>query len=158
VTPVITQQDVEDRIGPERLAQLLDDDGDGVADAPLVGRLLQQATDRGAGRLLKAFSADQIAKLAAADAGLRDAFVDLFLMFAGQHRPEFVDANGRSVFAEIGRGGLATLGDYAAARDRILAEETKGTNQLLGFRVTRARPPIFTFAATKGNPRGPGGF
>ncbi len=157
ITPLISQSDVEDIIGADRLRQLCSVDG-GDADETRVERLIQQASDRAAGKLLKAFSAAQIVDLAAADTALRGAIVDLFCGLAVRGRPEFVGPDGHGVYSEVERMALVALEDIAKAKDRLIAEEEVGQNPLVGNRLTRAAPPRFTFAATRRCPKGPGGF
>lgn len=156
--PLISQADLELRVGARRIVELTDDDADGVADEAPVAAVIQAASDRAGGKLLAAWSLAQIIALAAEDSAVRAAVVSVALGYLGERRPEFTDAQGRTLYSAQRADGLSQLDDIVRAKTRSVGEEKVGVNRTLGTRVSRQRPPTFTFAATGRDPKGPGGF
>lgn len=159
MTPLITQAELERRIGADRARQLLDDDRDGQADQAAFEEVIQEASDVAGGELLGAFSQDQIVRLAAADRGLRGAVILVALGVLGERRPEFVDPQGRPLFAGFYDRGVARLKAYRSTASRIAAEEKEGQNLTMGTRLRAPRGVgVFSFVPTRRNPKAGGGF
>jgi hypothetical protein len=160
VADLITQADIENRYSQKRLKDLLDDDGDGVADAALVTMIIQQASARGKDLLKPGWPSEpQIELLVSNDISLKAAVVDIAMGYAGRRRAEFLDAEGMNPYIKMQKVGEAVLREYAKANDRSIGEPLAGNNARVGTRVNadrEAAPLIFT--PTKANPRGPGGF
>lgn len=158
-TPALTQLDLERRIGPQRLAQLCDDDRDNVADVGVVEEVIQEASDRGYGLLLRGFTLSEAEQLVAADAAAKGAFVHIALGLCGLRRPEFMGPDGKPLYWQVMQAGLQTLRDIGSKKERLSAEEQVGRNRQLGTRTSgRAVPATFTFAKSKTDLKGPGGF
>ena len=92
---LVDQAALEDRVGSRVLARLLDDDGDGAADANLVQWCLVTASDEAYGLLRTGFASDeQIRNVVDTDAGLRNAIVELAIGLTGSRKPSMVAAAG----------------------------------------------------------------
>lgn len=156
---LFTQQDLERHIGPTEVAQLLDDDGDGVADAANVAQVIDVASDMAVGLLRGGFSEAQILDLAANDWAVKEAVLDIAAGLCGKRRKEFGGASGEYPYKGRRDEGIQTLKDIAAAKRRAKGEATAGINQRIGttVNVNRDEAPL-VFTPTKKNPVGPGGF
>lgn len=154
---LISQADVEKRIGALAFARLCDDDGDGAADAPVVEELLEEASKIAEGILLRSFSRATIAKLAADDIALRGAICDVAIGLAGRRRPELLGPNGNA-YTEMRKDGERVLFNMTKAEQRIAAEETDGANGTIGGAISVHLPARHVFARSRTNPRGSGGF
>ncbi len=155
---LVSQSDVERRCGASVLVQLLDDDRDGVADPANVSEMLDVGSRDAESIMLKAWSRDQIGQLAAEDVIVREAICDICIGWAGERKPGFLQADGLTPWAKKRERGERVLHEFASGKRRVGAEEVVGVNQTIGARVTNDVPPTFVFAATKADPRGPGGF
>ena len=154
---LIDQADVEARIGPRCLVDLLDDDGDGIADASRIAALLTAASKIARGILYRAFpSSDQIDDLVEADEGVKNDVVEIFVGLASGGRPHMLGPDGKSPFSSWRAEASKRLNAIADAQIRSIGEETAGANQTLTTTVQPTRTPIF--AATADDPIGPGGF
>ena len=163
VAPLITQGQLENRIGgPAKLVQLLDDNGDGVADAGLVAEVLEEATQLGVGLLWDGFPTyELVALLVANDLAIVGAFCDIACGLAGQRRIEFTNPQGLPVFDSRRKQGEKVLAEIARAKRRASGEEQAGRNSLLHARRSRnvqAEPFIFAKSGSDPNDRGPGGY
>ena len=154
---LITQAEFERRVGPRSVATYLDDDGDGVADADRVTEVLEEASAIVVGILLGSFSTAQVTNLAANDYALRGAVSDVAADLMARRRPELLSADGTTPYTSWRKSAEAVLERIARAERRAGAEATQGTNKNLRGRVN-IDPPQFTFAASKGNSQGPGGY
>lgn len=154
---LITQADIEQRIGAAELVRLLDDDGDGVADSGNVTWALTAASAIAKGILYRAFSSEtKIEALVAADPGVLNDVVEIAVGLAGTRRPQLLGADGRSPYSHWRKDAEARLDRVASAKTRAIGEATAGLNETVYSNVSPTRTPLF--AATKLNPTGPGGF
>lgn len=161
MTALVTQAGLERRIGgPRYLVQLTDDNGDGVADADTVAQILDEASRIGEALLWDGWpNNDQIAALVAADVALQGAIYDIACGLAGDRRPEWRAADGEPFYSTRRTRGEAYLREVAMAKGRrSRAEGAVGANAIVGPRTTAQNPPVFTFAASSSNTKGPGGF
>lgn len=149
-----SQADAIASIGAQRVAQLCDDDGDGVADAAVVTKEEARADSFVRTYLEgKGFTSAQLTPLATNET-LRAAATDILIGMMGERKPEFRDEQGRGRCDVELKRGKEMLGMLAKGALRI-AEAGPRTN--LGGRLT-APDPVFTIAPSSGNPKGPGGF
>lgn len=154
-----TQADWELLVGSQNLAQMLDDDGDGVADAATVTAILEYASRIAEGLLLGAFgSASVIATLVAADVALKLSVCEIASDLAARRRPAFLSADGKTPYTGWRDRAEATLREVANAHRRSVGEATAGANQTILTQTNLADRSEFTFAAVDGNEPGPGGF
>jgi phage gp36-like protein len=153
----VARADLVARIGADTVAQLFDDDRDGVADDEPLNTILDDANRLTEARLLlKGFTRDQLALLST-DGTLRRFASDIALGLAGRRRPEWIDAEGRGRFDAISREAEKNLTLIAQGELRVPAESVHGGNQNLVGAIRVPDPP-FVFTGSRANPRGPGGF
>jgi hypothetical protein len=157
MTALITQADVERRIGARTLAQLLDDDGDEVADAANVTWMLNTASRIAEGALKPGFpTAALVATLVAADAAVLNDVVEIAAGLAGGHKPGLVGADGRSPYDGWRDKAEKRLVALGKAESRATGEETAGNNRKLATSKSCGRELLFS--STPSNPTGSGGF
>jgi hypothetical protein len=151
-----SQLEAEQRHGAARFAASLDDDGDGVADAVLVTKYVDDADDFVRVFLQgKGFTKAQVELAPIKDnKTLRNAATDILIGMAGERKPEWRDEQGRGRHDVELKRGKEMLGMLAKGELRI---PEAGTRTNLGGRIT-APDPVFTIAPSSGNPKGPGGF
>ncbi len=154
---LITKAELERRIGVHTLAELTSDDGSGQADNAIVDELLEEASDRAMGILWSGFpSEQQITDLMTADRAAKGAVLDIAAELAGMRRSGLQSEDGKTPYSGWAARAEKRLVEIAAGKRRAKGEAEAGTNARLGVRTRPDRRPIF--AATKDNPRGPGGF
>jgi len=145
------------RVGAETVTQLFDDDGDGVADTAPLNACIEDANRLTEARLLhKGFSHVQLSGLAV-DATLCRLATEIALGLAGRRRPEWITADGRGRYDAIATAAKADLDLIAQGRLRLAAEGDAGANTSIRGSI-RTPEPVFVFAASGANTRGPGGF
>ena len=154
---LIDQADLEQRIGPRMLAQLLDDDGDAVADESNVSWVTSTASKIAAGILRSGFGDyAQIEALVAADEAVKNDVVEIGCGLAGGRRPGLVGQNGKCPYDGWRVRAEKRLREVASAKTRAIGEDTAGANKTIATSVSPTRTPCF--AATKANPQGGGGY
>lgn len=154
---VITKAELERRIGPQILAELTSDDGSGTADNTIVDAVLDEASDRGIGILWSGFpSEQQIIDLVAADAGVKGAFLDIAAELVGMRRAALQGQEGTTPYSGWAKRAEQRLAEVASGKRRAKGEGTVGKNARLGVRYRPERSTVF--AATKDDPKGPGGY
>jgi hypothetical protein len=157
---LVTQLDVEQRIGLSAVTQLCDDDGDGTADPAVVTQVLDEASSIARSILWNGFpSEDQIALVVADDTAVRGAIADIAVALMGRRKQEFRGEDGRGPYGSWRKDAEDVLKRTAMAERRSPAEKTAGANVSVGTSTNRAPPSYnFQFAGTRANPRGSGGF
>jgi hypothetical protein len=160
VPALITQAELERKIGPQNLAQLTSDDGSDVADATIVDEIIEEASDRAIGLLWSGFPAEQrIIDLVTADRAVKGAILDIAAELAGMRRSVLQTAEGKTPYSGWAARGEKRLAEVASGKRRARGEAEVGKNDRLGTRVNQASPPRRTvFASTSDDPVGPGGF
>jgi hypothetical protein len=154
---LVTQAQLELRVGVHTVARYCCDDGSDVANPAIVDEVLSEAEDEGIGLLGAGFTPDQIVQLATDDASVRGAFLDIAADLMGRRRPSFLDAEGRSPFSQWRKRAEDVLERAGQAQRRFKGESTAGRNRLLGASTNR-QPHAPIFVGTKDNPTGSGGF
>lgn len=151
-----TQAEAVARHGAARIAQLCDDDGDGVADSAVVTKCELDADDFVRTFLEgKGFTKQQIEASPVKDnPTLRNAATDILMGIMGERKFEFRDEQGRGRCDVELKRGKEMLGMLVKGALRI-PEAGPRTN--LQGRIT-APDPVFTIAPSASNPKGPGGF
>jgi hypothetical protein len=156
-----TRADLEQRITPQRLIQLFDDDNDGAVagtDLDVLASVLSAANDVVFGALYnKGFGPEQIAELVADKQVLR-AWTGIAAQLAGERKPEWLDSQGRGPYDAFGSRARAELKMIASGEQRSRVETTAGANLGLSGDVTDR---VLQFAPDPRNPNdryGPGGF
>lgn len=151
----VTRADLEARVGAETVAQLFDDDRDGVPDDEPLSVILADANRLTEARLVcRGFSRELLDALSL-DPTLRRLASDLALALAGRRRPEWIDPEGRGRYDAIGREAEKNLDMIARGELRVPAEAVHGGNRAI---LGTIRAPEMVFTASRQNPRGPGGF
>jgi len=154
---LITQSDLEIRIGARAVAEFSDDDGDGVADVDVVAWALSTASREAEGALRPGFpTAAQVAAIVGADSAVLNLIVEIAAGLLGGRRISTLSADGKAPFEGWRERALKRLREIGAADARAAGEETGGGNALLRARVNPKRDMVF--AATARDPKGPGGF
>ncbi len=151
-------QDLTNRLGADRVLQLLDHDGDGVADERLTAEVLADA-DADVSSILygKGFSADHIRGLAG-DPLLRRHATTIAMAYAGQTKSEFIDASGKGPYDDVAERARKLIREVAEGAKRAMRGEMQsGANTLLRGETFEPTPPKY-FIETPDKPRGPGGF
>ena len=154
--------DLKNRIGSERVVQLLDDDGDGVEDTAPRDLVIARGNAAVEARLYaKGFTADDLTALSG-DPLIRELATEVTLGYLGERRPEWLNANGEGPFDALRKRALAELADVARTVLRIPSEATTGRKtKRVGGSLSTA-DPVFTFAKSGADKRngssGPGGF
>lgn len=154
---VITQQMLELRFGVRTVAQYCNDEGGATADATIVAEVLEEAEDEGIGLLGPGYTVEMAEQLAAADASVRGAFLEIAADVMGRRRVALLDAEGRSPFSGLRKRAEAVLTRVGKAQQRAKGEETAGRNRLVKTRTNRKPSPLI-MGGTSGNTRGSGGF
>ncbi len=154
---LITQADLENRIGVTELIHLTDDDDSGQADADKITWALSTASSYAKGLLYKGFqSEEKIELVVAADPALKNDVVEIAVGLLGGRRRQLVGEDGRNPYSGWREKAEQRLQQVAVAKRRAIGEETGGSNDTIGTTVQPDRAMIF--AATKDDPIGPGGF
>lgn len=155
-----SEADLVKRIGRDRVDQLLDDDGDGVADAEALAEIVDDANKTTGSLLLKkGFTADDLGELAR-DRFIRRRATEIAAMYAGRRRAEFLNAAGDGPYDKIGQAARTELKEMARGELRAPLEAVVGGNTTVRG-ATTARDPVYLVArnpnADPSDP-GPGGF
>lgn len=153
----IEQLDLERRVGARKVVEYCDDDGDGVADAPVVAALIQRASGVADSILLPAFSIAEIVQLMT-DPMAKGSVEDIAIAIMGGRRGEFITPDGRTPYDGWEKRGKETLRAVASGAERIAKEEAVGRNATIGGGVQASTPAVHVFASTRTNPGGSGGF
>lgn len=155
--PLITQADLEQRIGPANLAKMLDDDGDGIADPANVTWVLTTASRIAEGILRIAFKSQaQIKAIVDADDAIKNDIVEIGIGLSGGRRPGFLGADGKTPYSGWREAAEKRLKEVAEAKRRAIGEDTGGTNERLKSEVRPGTEPVYGVTST--NPKGFGGF
>ena len=151
-----TEAELVARIGAQRVAQLFDDDGDGVADTANLNAAMDLADDWVRTFLEgKGFAKAQLEAAPVKDnKTLRGAATDIAIGFGGERKLEWRNDQGKGICDAEMRRGREMLGMLVKGELRI-TEAGPRTN--ISGRLT-APTPTFVIAASRGNPKGPGGF
>jgi hypothetical protein len=149
-------EDLEAAVGAQRIAQLFDEDGDGVADDDLVERFVDQA-DQWVRMFLesKGMSRAQLdLPLVQANPALRSAATSIALGFRGESKAEWLNADGEGPYEKLRRDAKEMLGMLVKGQLRLI---DAGAKSNLTGRLT-APDPTFIIAPSGSNPKGAGGF
>lgn len=154
------------KMGGQRLVQYFDDDNDGVADPAAMEEVIEDANSDVESKLLgKGWTRERLEAAAALeDDVLSRIATNIAMGYAGERRPEWLDAEGKGPFDALREKAYERLKDLARARERLPAETEVGKHTQVGGRLSKEQNPDghFIFASTaeqraRGS-RGPGGF
>ncbi len=154
----VTQSDVEAAIGVTAVRDLCDDDGDGVADSAIVATMILRGSAIARGLLLQGFGGDAAIANIATDDEVKDAIACLVAECMGRRRPEFLSSTGVGRYDGIGKTAREVLKLKGKGHERVGAENTYGKNATLSGSTNTTTPVIHTFAASRTNVSGSGGF
>ena len=159
-TTLITQAMLERRVGTKTVAQYCNDTGATVADATIVGEILDEAVDVSVGLLGPGFTPAQVDLLAANDAGVRGAMLDIAADLMGHRRPALIGPDGKSPWGGWRTKAEDVLERAGQAQRRLKGEFVTGGAgpNALAHVTTSLDPPALQFAPTRDSPRGTGGF
>ncbi len=162
---IIVIADLSNQVGLNRVLQFFDDDGDGVVtDAdPNVVAILDQAEGQFYSRMLRAYpDKATLILLANADPIVKGHIVWLACELMAERRVEFTNAEGWGAFQVQYNRAMKEIDLLSKGAVRSIGEATVGQGANTGGRL-QPRQNIgttkqFTFAPSKGDPNGPGGF
>lgn len=161
----INGTDLERIIGAAQVDRLADDDGDGLRDAAIVDEICQQAEDLARSYLLKSYGDEQIDKMLASDGtGDRAVRVQMTWIAAellAERRHEFLNAEGKGNYWLQYERAVKYLERIGKGQGHSVAQPTAGASARQGGTVSPTLPadvPPLTFATSKNNPFGSGGF
>jgi hypothetical protein len=153
VPPLITQDHLEKRIGPVRLAQLTGVMANAQADPTRVADIIQIGSDHVAGELLPGFTTEQIQELLAADSSLQADLAWICIARAAEGKSEFYQ-DGKFLFDGPFTRALKRFQAIGASNKRSAAEQQVGSNSMLEARVgtydPNCPPRRFTFLGHRG--------
>ena len=156
----VTQEDLERRIGADRVTELCDDDNDGVADDEIVSEILGDANREVASILYgKGFARDDLTKLAR-DRFIRRKAAMIAAQLAGERRTEWCNDRGEGPFHRMGQDGRKAIEKMSSGELRAALEETHGANRSIRGK-TKTGCPTFIFNRNPDDPkdvRGRGGY
>lgn len=149
----ITAQEVKDCLGPNKVGQAFDDDGDGTEDTnPMTFAI--KAASAIVGRLWASFGQSVLADLFG-DYSVKLLLSELVYMIGLKRRSEFNDPKHDERIEAI-KKELADIGSGAV---RLHAEPDVATNQRLKSRGNFTSPRVaHLFAPTRQTPNGGGGI
>lgn len=152
-----TQDDLERRIGKDRVVQFLDRDLDGEPDPDLVAEVLTDG-NRMVFALLnkKGYSEGQIRRLAR-DETLRRQASWICAEYMALTKPELLSPDGTTMYTLISKNAQSTLTSIALSIIRPEAEVIAGPPSTVSAQLFEAQP-AFEFAPNEERPRGRGGF
>lgn len=154
----VTQANVEAAIGVTAVRDLCDDDGDGVADSPIVATMILMGSAVARGLLMPGFQGDTAIAQIATDDEVIGAIACLVAECMGRRKHEFLTQEGRGRYDAIGKTAREILTLKGKGQGRIGAENTYGKNSTLGGSSNTTMPVVHTFAASRTNVSGSGGF
>lgn len=159
-TTDLRRKALEDRITPERLIQLFDDDGDGLVageDLATLETILGDADDIVTGLLIKKGWSEQQLEFLALDRQVIRAWSGIAAQLAGERKPEWIDESGHGPYDAFGVRAREELRALARGDIRSVQESTAGVNAALSGSVDQH---VFEFAPDPNIPgdRGKGSF
>jgi hypothetical protein len=160
---LLSQLQLERRFGPGTVRDFADLTGDGSSVATRVEEVLREASGRMIAILRKGWAdIEQIQDMclgADADPDIVGAGLDIAIAILARGRSHTLGPDGVSMYASFEAGGEKRLRAAADGATKPDAERTVGANRLrsVGLEPNRPEQPM-VFAATRDNPRGPGGF
>lgn len=149
----ITPDEVKTFMGPNKVAQVFDDDGNGEPDGdPFVVAI--RAASAMVGRLWASFGADAVEDLAG-DYSVKLMLSELVLAIGRKRRSEFDDPKFDEKIAAL----LKQIREISEGSVRLHAEPDVATNQRLASRGNFTSPrEAHLFAPTRQTPTGGGGI
>jgi hypothetical protein len=150
-------RDLEERIGRQKVIELLDRDASGHADPNLVAMVVTD-TNKAVFAILnrKGYSADQLKRLAQ-DESLRRLAAWIGAEFMSLTKTELISADGTTLYTPLALRARRELTDVAMSLLRPQAESVAGAPSTTKGMIFEAQP-AFEFTPNEGRPRGSGGF
>ena len=162
---ILVLQDLNNRIGANRVLKYFDDDRDGsVLDSdPAVVAILDEAEGEAFSRMLRAYgNAQAIIDLADNDPVFKGHIAWVACELASERNTEFTDSDGWGAFKAQYERALAYFENLSKGRQRSRGEAVAGKNNNVGGNVKPAPPAAtegnFVFAPSTKAPTGHGGF
>jgi hypothetical protein len=154
----VDQSDLEDVAGAAEVARLFCSDGSGVADPHLIASACQRASALFDSYVAQGWT-DPAArrKLINDDPFLVDRISWVAMHLRAQAKTEWRDANGVAPFHTEYSDACGHFDRLAKGKARSKGEERAGSSVMSRGRVNRPTP-AFVFAASREDPKGPGGF
>ena len=153
----IEANDVESRIGRDRLMQIFDRDLDNVADEKPLNDAVTDANAEIYARLnRKGYSEEQLEELAR-DETFRRAAANIVAEFGAYGKLELIGDNGQTIYTPLADKSRKMIDDIAAAKFRPRSEKTAGTPSTVEAKFTQPRPDFYV-APSEDRPRGRGMF
>jgi phage gp36-like protein len=154
----ITLQDMQSRFGVSAVSQFLSQDGSADPNSESVIAIIEEASGAADAYLLAAFGAGMVERLID-DPRFRSAVCDIAMSLAGETKQEFGGADGeRAPYAGHRKRGEKMLDQLGKGVQRMGIEAVQGSNPTLRNRTTVTLPHVHTYATSRTNPRGSGGF
>ena len=157
---LITQEQLETQHGSGLLRELLDHDGDNVADADKVALVLAQATGLYRRIVGRAWPNEEAVRNALAeDPSLLADLGYLALGYAGRSKSSFLDEQGRGRYDGVANDAETRLRRLVSGHDRSAAEQVPGVGPpatISGHSTGRAF--VFADSGGRGGRGGQGGF
>lgn len=138
-----SREDLETKMGAQRVLDFFDDDRDGTlgeADLERLESVVSEADDTTTGILIhKGWERTELKGLSR-DRALRRASTQIAMQLAAERRPEFQDAEGKSPYDFQGERGRKFLKEFASGAQRSRLEDAHGKNASLRGRVSASTP------------------
>ena len=149
----ITAAEVKTRMGPDKVAQVFDDDGSGTEDTDPITFAIKEASAL-VGALWASFGQDTIADLAA-DYAIKGILCEIVMAIGSKRRSEFDNEKFDKRLAAL----LAQIREISEGKQRLHAEPDVATNTRLKSRGNFTSPRVaHLFAPTRQTPNGGGGI
>lgn len=156
--PLFSQAQLERRVGATKLAQMLDFDGDGVADMAQVEEVIEEASSVALQLLLRVWPTEEAVALGVGeDPALQAYAIEIGAGVAGRRKSEFCNEKGEGPFDAWETRAVSRLEKFVSAHRRSKGEKEAGTHPLARTRANQVPTP-FVFAASGNTTKAPGGF
>lgn len=149
----ITEDQVKARMGPDKVAQVFDDDGSGTEDAAPITFAIKEASAL-VGALWASFGKDAIADLCE-DYAVKGILCEIVMAIGSKRRSEFDDEKFDKRLAAL----LSQIASISEGKRRLHAEPDVAKNTRLKTRGNFTSPrTAHLFAPTRRTPNGGGGI
>jgi hypothetical protein len=153
----ITVEELEDRIGADRVRQLFDRDMDSIPEAVPMNIAVTDANAEIFARLnRKGYGTEQIAELAR-DETIRRAAAMIVAEFGAFGKPELISDTGTTFYTPMADKARKLIDEIAASVLRPRAEKTAGAPETMRALYTEPQPEFF-IAPSADRPFGRGMF
>lgn len=160
----LQKTDLENIVGPQRVLQLFDDDGDGTLGAgelTILNGILEQAENEADSRMMRAYTTSGITSLANSDLAFKRHVSWIAIEFAAERRGGFIGEGGAGPYDAQYKRAIQYFDALSKGRQRSKGEDAAGVGANVGGSVKPTLPTgtsRFVFAPDDENPTGHGGF